>query len=207
MGYLSGCLVSTTSIQKLYCGICSKFKWSFNEFVGETVVSPSYASTILGPPPPTTSEFSLCVCVCLYYWVLWKWKCYIKAYFSKSSQEWWGYSKKNLADDLARFRTSKFNTQKDEKIVYPVGMGIISHKGVFTERTLELKIDVSNQKVWLTLSCLNQFGEWEASLNGRGDGMIEFLWISPVCPSESYFKTVQPKTNELTKNPSSMWLC
>ena len=63
MGYLSGCMVSTTSIQKLYCGICSKFKWSFNEFLGEKVVSPSYSSTILGLPPPTTSEFSLCVCV------------------------------------------------------------------------------------------------------------------------------------------------
>ena len=27
------------------------FKWSFNEFVGEKVVSPSYSSTILGLPP------------------------------------------------------------------------------------------------------------------------------------------------------------
>jgi len=55
MGCLSGCLVSSTSVQKLFCGICSAFKWSFDEFVGEKVVSPSYSSTILGPPPPPTS--------------------------------------------------------------------------------------------------------------------------------------------------------
>ena len=30
---------------------CSAFKWSFDEFVGEKVVSPSYSSAILGPPP------------------------------------------------------------------------------------------------------------------------------------------------------------
>ena len=32
MGCLSGCLVSSANIQ--FCGICSVFKWSFNEFVG-----------------------------------------------------------------------------------------------------------------------------------------------------------------------------
>ena len=42
--------MSSTSIQKLFCGICSAFKCSFDEFVGEKVVSPSYSSTILGPP-------------------------------------------------------------------------------------------------------------------------------------------------------------
>ena len=46
MGCLSGCLVSSTSIQKLFCGICSAFKWSFDEFVGEKVVSPSCSSAI-----------------------------------------------------------------------------------------------------------------------------------------------------------------
>ena len=51
MGCLSGCLMSSSSIQKLFCGICLAFKYSFNEFVGEKVVSPSYSSTILGPPP------------------------------------------------------------------------------------------------------------------------------------------------------------
>ena len=51
MGCFSGCLMSSASIQKLFCGIYSVFKCSFDEFVGEKVVSLSYSSTILGPPP------------------------------------------------------------------------------------------------------------------------------------------------------------
>ena len=35
MGCLSGCLMSSASIQKLFCGICLAFKCSFNELVGE----------------------------------------------------------------------------------------------------------------------------------------------------------------------------
>ena len=50
MGCLSGCLVSSTSVQKLFCGSCSAFKWSFDEFVGEKVVSLSYYCAILGLP-------------------------------------------------------------------------------------------------------------------------------------------------------------
>ena len=46
----SGCLMSSASIQKLFCGVCSALKCSFEEFVREKVVSPSYSSTILGPP-------------------------------------------------------------------------------------------------------------------------------------------------------------
>ena len=46
MGCLSGCLVSSTSIQQLFRGICSAFKWFFNEFVGEKVISTSYSFTI-----------------------------------------------------------------------------------------------------------------------------------------------------------------
>ena len=42
----SGCLMSSASIQKLFCGICSVFKCSFDEFVGNKVVSPSYSSAI-----------------------------------------------------------------------------------------------------------------------------------------------------------------
>ena len=53
MGCLSGCLVSSASIQKLFCGSCSAFKWSFDEFVGEQVASPSYSSAILGPLSPS----------------------------------------------------------------------------------------------------------------------------------------------------------
>ena len=48
MGCFSGCLMSSASIQKLFCGIYSAFKCSFDEFVGEKVVSPSYSSAILG---------------------------------------------------------------------------------------------------------------------------------------------------------------
>ena len=50
MGCFSGCLMSSASIQKLFCGIYLAFKCSFDEFVGEKVVSPSYSSAILGPP-------------------------------------------------------------------------------------------------------------------------------------------------------------
>ena len=47
---LSGFLMSSASLQKLFCGICSVFKCSFDEFVEEKVVSSSYSSAILGPP-------------------------------------------------------------------------------------------------------------------------------------------------------------
>ena len=50
MGCLSGFLVSSDSIQKLFCGSWSAFKWSFDEFAGEKVVSPSYSSAILELP-------------------------------------------------------------------------------------------------------------------------------------------------------------
>ena len=46
----SGYLMSSDSIQKLFCRIYSALKCSFDEFVGEKVVSPSYSSAILGPP-------------------------------------------------------------------------------------------------------------------------------------------------------------
>ena len=51
MGCFSGCLISSAGIQKLFCGIYSAFKCSFDEFVGEKVVSPYYSSAILGLPP------------------------------------------------------------------------------------------------------------------------------------------------------------
>ena len=51
MGCLSGCLVSSASVQKLFRVICSAFKSSFDEFVREKVVSLSYSSAILGSPP------------------------------------------------------------------------------------------------------------------------------------------------------------
>ena len=42
----SGCLMSSASIQKLFCGIYSALKCSFDEFVREKVVSLSYSSAI-----------------------------------------------------------------------------------------------------------------------------------------------------------------
>ena len=51
MGCFSGCLMSSAGIQKLFCGMYSAFKYSFDEFVGEKVISPPYSSAILGPPP------------------------------------------------------------------------------------------------------------------------------------------------------------
>ena len=48
MGCLSVCLVSSASVQRLFCGIYLAFKWSFNEFVWKKVVSLSHSSTILG---------------------------------------------------------------------------------------------------------------------------------------------------------------
>ena len=39
-------LMSSAGIQKLFCGIYSTFKCSFDEFVGEKVFSPSYSSAI-----------------------------------------------------------------------------------------------------------------------------------------------------------------
>ena len=59
MGCFSGCLMSSAGIQKLFSGICSAFKCSFDEFVGEKVVSPSYSSAILGPPPVKIFYFFL----------------------------------------------------------------------------------------------------------------------------------------------------
>ena len=55
MSCFSGCLMSSASIQKLFCGIYSALKCSFDEFLREKVVSPSYSSTILGPPPLISS--------------------------------------------------------------------------------------------------------------------------------------------------------
>ena len=51
MGCFSGCLMYSACIQKLFCGIYSAFKCSFDEFVGEKLVSLSYYSATLGPPP------------------------------------------------------------------------------------------------------------------------------------------------------------
>ena len=61
LGCFSGCLVSSAGIQKLFCGIYSTFKCSFDEFVGEKVFSPSYSSAILAPPPWTCFSYVSCI--------------------------------------------------------------------------------------------------------------------------------------------------
>ena len=60
MGCFSWCLMSSASIQKLFCGIYSAFKCSFDEFVREKMVSPSYSSATLGPPPFPNFEPGCC---------------------------------------------------------------------------------------------------------------------------------------------------
>ena len=54
LGCFSGCLMSSAGMQKLFCGIYSVFKCSFDEFVGDKVFSLSYSSAILAPPPSCT---------------------------------------------------------------------------------------------------------------------------------------------------------
>ena len=51
LGCFSGCLMSSAGIQKLFCGIYSAFKCSFDVLVGEKVFSLSYSSAILALPP------------------------------------------------------------------------------------------------------------------------------------------------------------
>ena len=46
----SGCLMSSASLKKLFCGVCSALKCSFEEFVREKVVFLSYSSTIFTVP-------------------------------------------------------------------------------------------------------------------------------------------------------------
>ena len=58
MGCFSGLLVSAASDQKLFCELCSLFCCSFNEFVEEKVITPSYSSAILTPPRPVLLLFS-----------------------------------------------------------------------------------------------------------------------------------------------------
>ena len=59
----------------LHFDICSAFKWSFNEFVGEKVISLSYSSAIFSPPRlPCTLNGSLYPCMVLSCHVFVTWK-------------------------------------------------------------------------------------------------------------------------------------
>ena len=65
IGWFFGCLMSSASVQKLFCGIYSAFKCSFDEFVGEKVISPSHSSAILGLPQ--THIFIYLICTYIIY--------------------------------------------------------------------------------------------------------------------------------------------
>ena len=70
MGCFSGRLMSSASDQKLFCNLSSPFCCSFDEFVEEKVISPSYSSAILTPPPsaffkPSLNIWKFLVCVML----------------------------------------------------------------------------------------------------------------------------------------------
>ena len=67
----SGCLMSSASLQKLFCGACSALKCSFEEFVREKVVFPSYSSAIF-PSPFHSFIFSnsISVLVLAIFWYL-----------------------------------------------------------------------------------------------------------------------------------------
>ena len=51
----SGCLMSSASLQKLFCEVCSALKCSFEEFVMEKLFFPSYSSAIF----PQSSKSTL----------------------------------------------------------------------------------------------------------------------------------------------------
>jgi len=51
--------MSSAGIQKLFWGIYSVFKCSFDEFVGEKVFSPSYSSAIFLPGISATNRKGL----------------------------------------------------------------------------------------------------------------------------------------------------
>ena len=55
-GYLMHRVNSSEKTLKLFCEICSAFNCSFDEFVGEKVVSPPYSFAILAPPPGEDSD-------------------------------------------------------------------------------------------------------------------------------------------------------
>ena len=59
MGCFSGCLMSADSDQKLFCKLCSPFCCSFNEFVEEKVITPSYSSAIFGTNTSDPSDLQL----------------------------------------------------------------------------------------------------------------------------------------------------
>ena len=68
-GWLSGCLMSSASIQKLFCGICSAFKCSFDEFVGEKVGLPDLFLCHLRTPPLNVFSYRI------FFWIWYQCNC------------------------------------------------------------------------------------------------------------------------------------
>ena len=62
--------MSAASDQKLFCELCSPFNCSFDEFVGEKVVSPSYSSAILAPPLKFIFKYFIFWCYYEWYYFL-----------------------------------------------------------------------------------------------------------------------------------------
>ena len=70
----SGCLMSSASIQKLFCGVSSALKCSFEEFVREKVVFPSYSSAILNTPKGYSYfKYLFCSFLSLFYFHYFHW--------------------------------------------------------------------------------------------------------------------------------------
>ena len=87
MGCFSGHLMSSASDQKLFCVVCSVFKCSFDEFVGDKVVSPSSSSAILAPSFPIC--FYLVAKSCPLFATPWSVVCQPPLSMGFSRQEYW----------------------------------------------------------------------------------------------------------------------
>ena len=62
LGCFSGCLMSSAGIQKLFCGIYSAFKCSFDEFCGGESVLPVLLLRHLSSSPAPEHHFSMNDC-------------------------------------------------------------------------------------------------------------------------------------------------
>ena len=99
MGCLSGCLMSSDNVQKLFRGICSAFKCSFDELVGEKVVSPSYSSAL----------FRVCLCLFLIsfsyifmFMMVWVENLFCHSVVSDSATPWTAASQASLSFTISQ---------------------------------------------------------------------------------------------------------
>ena len=105
--------MSSARDQKLFCAVCSAFKCSFHEFVGEKVVSPSSSSAILAPPPEfyffsIIRSFRLSIA----YWKFWYiWRIIYSIYYPF---------------DVCRVTVPFSSQQQQNKVVFPPPLVLIS---------------------------------------------------------------------------------